>query len=100
MSILNSHQRAVIASDTGVERLIVDRTVEAYDALLREDIEMYQRLMRTAIEQMAYDRPIKLSDRPTATDKIRTLVQRAIADQWGVSFQTATARLQRMLSPT
>lgn len=97
MSILNALQRAVIASDTGVERLIVDRVTEAYDALLVEDVERYQRLMATAIVQMGYVRPITPEDRPTAVDKVRTLVQRAVADKQRVGFRVATSRMQRTL---
>ena len=97
MSILNRHQRAVISTDTKIDPILVDRVVEAYDALLRDDIKTYQHLMHTAIVQMNFGREIKMSDRPTAVDKARVICQRAIADKWQCSFQDATRRLQERL---
>jgi hypothetical protein len=93
-SILNAKQRAVIAADTHIDRLLIDRVVEAYDALLADNYNTYVFKMRTAIAQMNYGRPIRPSDRPTAVDVVRVIIQRACADKWQVSFQVATRRLQ------
>jgi hypothetical protein len=88
----------VIAVDTNIDRIIIDRVAEAYDALLRNDISLYQSKMAEAIVRMNYGRAIRKSDRPTAVDKVRTICQKSISDMWGWSFQKTTARLQRMLS--
>lgn len=94
MSVLNAHQRAVIAVDTKIAPLIIDRVAEAFDALvLHDDREGYELRMRTAIEQMGYDRPITPEDRPTAVDKIKTIVMHAYADEWHCSFREARRRL-------
>ncbi len=98
MSVLNRNQRAVVVASSGIDPILVDRVVEAYDALLRDDIKTYQHLMHTAIVQMNFGREIKSSDRPTAVDKARVICQRAIADKWQCSFQEATRRLQERLS--
>lgn len=74
------------------------RVVEAYDALLIGNITEYKMKMATAIVQMGYGRDIRPSDRPTAVDVIRTIVQQAVADMWLTTFQIATAKLQRMLT--
>lgn len=99
MSILNSNQRAVIQAATSVDRLIVDRTVEAYDALLRDDVAMYRRLIATALAQTGLPIPIPKKDKPTAVDIIKTHCIRAIADQKGWSFKRTATYLQAAASP-
>ncbi len=95
MSILSRHQRAVIAADTKIDPLIIDRVAEAYDALLRDDIVTYRHLMATAMAQLGFSP--KRRDRPTAVDKVRVICQRAIADRWCCSPQEATRRMQERL---
>lgn len=87
MSILNAHQRAVIRADTGIHELIVDRVVEAYDALLRDDVEGYKRLIATALAQQGLPALIPSEERPTAVDKVKTICIRAIADQKHWSYK-------------
>lgn len=99
MSLLNRHQRAVICVDTGVNELIVDRCVEAFDALLRGDVDSYKQLMATAWAQMGFgpDSPIRASDRPTALDTVKTICIRAYADREHISFVRAANKLRHML---
>lgn len=99
MSILNSQQRAVIAVDTKIDRLVIDRSVEAFDALVdRGDRDEYIRLMGTAIAQMGYEGPVRAQDRPTAVDKMKTIIQHAYADLWHCSFREANRRLKERLA--
>jgi len=98
VSILSSLQRQVIHADTHIDPLIIDRCCDAFDALLRDDVEAYVTYMGAAIAQLGYDGPIPMSDRPTAVDKMKTILQRACADQWGCTFLQANARLKRMLA--
>ncbi len=39
MSVLNRNQRAIVVASSGIDPILVDRVVEAYDALLRDDIK-------------------------------------------------------------
>lgn len=97
MSVLNANQRAVIAADTQIDRLIIDRCCDAFDALVdRGDVEAYKTYMGTAIAQMGMP-VVRLEDRPTAVDKVKTIIQKAYSDQWHCTFRQANARLRRML---
>lgn len=98
-TILNSRQRDVVAVDTRIDRLIIDRCVEAVDKLIVDDVEGYKTLMIQAYLQMGYGRPLRPEDHPTALDKILTIALRAYADREGEPVQKATARLQRRLKP-
>lgn len=103
MSLLNSNQRAVVAVDTKIDRLLIDRTVEAFDALIeRDDVETCKQLLAHAWAQMGFglEHPIKASDRPTALDKIKTICIKAYADREGITFKAAAARLTKMLAGT
>jgi hypothetical protein len=96
MSVLNKNQRAVIRADTGIDALIIDRCADAFDALVRGDVEGYKTYMGTAIAQMGMG-TIRFQDRPTAVDKIKTICIKALSDQWGCTFKQAASRLKRML---
>lgn len=95
-SVLNASQRAVIRADTGIDPILIDRVCDAFDALLRDDIEGYKLYMGTAIAQMGMP-VIREKDRPTAVDVVKTIAQHALADRWGCSFKKANARLKEML---
>lgn len=98
MSLLNRHQRAIIAIDTGIDPLIIDRATEAFDAVIeRDDIETYRHLMGNAIAQMGYERPIRPQDRPTAVDVIKTILLTSYARRERISYQEAVKHLRRML---
>jgi hypothetical protein len=94
MSILNSHQRAVIRADTGIDPLVIDRVVEAYDKLLADDNFGYRHTMGTAIAQLGLPIPIPEKERPTAVDKVKTIVIKAIADERHWDFKRTAAWLQ------
>lgn len=97
MSVLNAHQRAVVRSDTGIDPILIDRVCDAFDALvLRGDVEAYRTFMSTAIAQMGMG-TIRPQDRPTAVDKVKSICQRALADEWKCSFREANRRLRKML---
>lgn len=97
MSVLSAHQRAVVRTDTGIDAILIDRVCDAFDALVqRGDVEAYQTYMGTAIAQMGMD-TVRTQDRPTAVDKIKTICQHALADEWHCSFREANRRLRRML---
>lgn len=101
MSLLNAQQRAVVVIDTGINELIVDRCVEAFDALIdRGNVDEYRRLMGDAWAQQGYEpgRPIRKNDRPTALDKVKTICIRAYADRQRITFQASAERLKRMLA--
>lgn len=98
MTLLKSNQRAVIAADTHIDRLIIDRCVEAFDSLIdRDDLRGYMMLMGTAVAQMGYDRPVRRQDRPTAVDVIKTICLRAYADREGCSYQQAVSEIRHMM---
>lgn len=98
MSLLNANQRAFVRVQTGIDPLVIDRATEAYDALIEhQDIRRYQLLMGTAIVQMGYGRPVVDEDRPTAVDKIKTILVRAYAERERMSYQDAAKRITRML---
>lgn len=98
MSLLSANQRAFIAADTKIDRLIVDRATEAFDCLIdRGAIDEYKMLMSTAIAQMNYDGPIKPKDRPTAVDVIKTILIKAYADREHISYRRAVERIKRMM---
>lgn len=100
MSLLSRNQRAVIVADTRIDPLIVDRATEAFDALItRGDVDEYKRLMGNAWAQMGFDLETmpKPQDRPTAVDKIKTILIKAYADQEHISFTRAVVRLRKML---
>lgn len=97
-SVLSRQQREVIIADTRIDRLVVDRVVDAFDALLRDDRAGYVTYMRTAIAQMGYEGPITANDRPTAVDKLKTICIHAIArEHWRCSYRQAHARLTQMI---
>lgn len=98
VSVLSAHQRDVIRADTSIDPLIIDRVADAFDALvLRDDVEAYQTFMGHAIAQMGMP-TVRAQDRPTAVDKIKTICQHALADEWHCSFREANRRLRRMLA--
>lgn len=100
MTLLTRHQRDVIIADTQIHELIVDRCVEAFDALIdKGDVDEYTRLMTQAWVQMGYGpgNPIKTTDRPTALDKVKTICIRAYADQKHIPYLRAAQRLKRMM---
>lgn len=100
MSLLNRGQRAVIVADTGIDPLIVDRATDAFDALVdRGDTEAYRQAMAHAWAQMGFglNNPIRSSDRPTALDKIKTILIKAYADREHIDFKRAATKLKRML---
>lgn len=100
-SLLSRQQRAIVVADTGIHELIVDRATEAFDALTqRGDVGEYQRLMGNAWAQMGFEpgRPIQAKDRPTAVDKVKTIIIRAYADREQISFKTAAARLDLLVN--
>jgi hypothetical protein len=98
MSILSPIQRDVIRADTKINALVIDRVADAFDALIsRGDVDAYTQYMKTAIVQMAYDRPIRPQDRPTAVDIVKTICIKAYADEKHISFQRAAVRLREML---
>lgn len=98
MSLLSANQRAIIAVDTKIDRLIIDRATEAFDALIdRGDVDSYRHLMSTAYAQMGFQGPVRVQDRPTALDKIKTILIRAYADQEHIPFQRAVVRLRTQL---
>lgn len=92
-------QRAVVVADTGIHELIVDRATEAFDALIdRGDVEEYKRLMGQAWAQQGFDvgTPVRAADRPTALDKVKTILIHAYADREHIPFQRAVVKLKRM----
>jgi hypothetical protein len=89
MSILNLNQRAVIRIDTGIDQLIIDRVVEAYDALLAGNLDEYKMKMGAALAQQNIPVPIPDHERPTAIDKIKTICIKAIADERHWDFKRA-----------
>lgn len=98
MTLLNRSQRAAFIASSGIDPLILDRATDAFDALIdRGDISAYRRYMSTAIEQMAYGRPVRAQDRPTAVDACKTVLIHAYADQKHISFQRAAERVKQML---
>jgi len=94
MSILNLQQRAVIRVDTGIDQLIIDRVVEAYDALIAGNVEEYKMKMGAAIAQQGIPVPIPDHERPTAIDKIKTFCIRAFADDRHWDFKRAAQYLR------
>lgn len=98
MSLLSSNQRAFIAVDTQIHPLIIDRTTEAFDALIeRGDMSSYNTLMSTAIAQMGYDRPVRQEDRPTAVDVMKTILIKAYADREHISYRKSLVKIKRMM---
>lgn len=100
MSLLNRNQRAVVVASTSIHPLIVDRATEAMDALVeRGDVATYRTLMGVAWAQMGFDEahPIRPSDRPTALEKVKTILIRAYADQQHISFRKAHKKLEAMI---
>lgn len=88
MSVLNRQQRQVIRADTMIDPLLIDRVADAYDCLMRDDIEGYKHQMLVAGIQQG---PVNEQDRPTAIDKVKTICIRSIAQQKRWSYQR-TAR--------
>lgn len=98
MSLLSAYQRSIVRTSTSIDPLIIDRVTEAFDALIDHgDIARYELLISTAIAQMGYDRPIREGDRPTAVDKVKTILIKAYADEKHISFGKAASRLRQML---
>jgi hypothetical protein len=97
-TLLKDQQRRVILADTGIDRILLDRCCDAFDALInRGDVDAYKVNMKTAIVQMGYGRPIKEKDRPTAVDKAKTILIKAYADREHITFQQSAARIKRLL---
>jgi hypothetical protein len=95
LSILSSDQRAVIRVSTGIDQLVIDRVVEAYDALLADNREAYMTLMATAMAQAdCMPGQVKQRDRPTAIDKMKTICIRRIADMRHWSFKRTAKYLE------
>jgi hypothetical protein len=100
MSLLNANQRAVIRVQTGIDPFIIDRATDAFDALIeRNDVQAFGRFMSTAWVQMGFgpQNPVTPEDRPTALDKIKTILIRAYAERERIGFQQAANRITRML---
>lgn len=97
MSVLNAGQRQVIRADTGIDKILIDRVCDAYDCLLKDDVDGYKFNMIQAFAQQGIDPPIRKEDRPTAMDKIKTICIKAISDEWRCSFRSARLRLERRL---
>lgn len=94
MSLLNANQRAIVVADTQIDPLIVDRATEAFDALIKGDVDTYRVLMATAYAQMGY--MPRAQDRPHAVDKVKTILIRAYADELHIPFGRAARRLRDM----
>lgn len=97
-SVLTRQQRAFVRADTKIDALVIDRVCDAYDALLRDDVESYKRYMATAIAQMGYDGPVPARDRPSAVDVVKTICIHSLKDRWGCTYLIAVTRVKRMLS--
>lgn len=99
-SVLSSHQRAVVRADTHIDPFIIDRCCDAFDALLmRGDRDQYVTYMTAAVAQLGYEGPIPDKDRPTAVDKMKTILIHAVArEQWRCSYLQAHARLTKMIA--
>lgn len=99
-TLISSDRRAIISMQTGISRLIVDRSTEAFDALIqRGDVEEYRRLMGQAWVQMGYEpgAPIRAEDRPTALDRMKTMLIHAYAREEHIPPLRAAEKLKRML---
>lgn len=99
-SLIPLERRQIIAVDTGINPLIVDRATEAFDALIqRGDVEEYRRKMADAWAQMGYgpDAPIKAEDRPTALDRMKNMLIHAYAIDQHISPMVAAVKLKRMI---
>lgn len=97
MTLLSTNQREFIAVDTKINTMVIQRCVDAFDCLLRDDRDGYVTHMGTAIALLGYEGSIPASDRPTAVDKMKTILTRAYADQKKISFKQAHHRLTKML---
>lgn len=99
MSLLNAQQREIIRVDTGIDRLIIDRVVEAFDAAIqRGDRDAYIHLIKTAYAQQGIDLPIPEEEKPTAVDIVKTICIRAYADELHVPFKVAAQRMRDLLA--
>jgi hypothetical protein len=99
MTIIARLEREIIAQHTGIDRLIVDRSVEAFDALVdHQDRSTYETLMATAIAQMGYERPIRRQDHPTAVDRMKHIIIHCYARQWHITYPRARARIMEMMA--
>lgn len=99
MTVLNRHQRDVIRVDTGIDPILIDRVVDAYDALLeRDDVEGYKTYMTTAVTQLGYENIVPPEkDRPTPVDIIKSFCIKAVADKRGWSFKRTAHYLEEYL---
>jgi len=90
-TILSRSQRDFVRADTMISPVVIERCVDAFDHLLRDDREGYIRHMATAVALVG-DAP-----KPTAVDVMKTILTRACADRWNTTFRQAHARLTKML---
>lgn len=97
MTLLTTQQRAIICADTQLDRILLDRCVDAFDVLLKGDVDGYKLHMSTAVMQMGYEGPVRPQDRPTAVDKAKTLIIHAYADREHIPYQRAVERLRKLL---
>ena len=100
MTLISSDRRAIIAMQTGIDRLIVDRATEAFDALTqRGDVGEYRQKMADAWAQMGFDatHPVRDEDRPTALDRMKLMLVAIYAREEHISPAAAAVRLKRML---
>lgn len=97
-TLLKDSQRRIVIASSGIDRILLDRCVDAFDALVnRGDVDAYKVHMQNAIVQMNYGRPIQEKDRPTAVDKAKTILIKAYADREAINFQAAAARIKKLL---
>lgn len=98
VSLLSREQRTVIRADTKINPILIDRVVDAFDALInRGDVDAYNVHMRTAYAQQGVPLPIPAHERPCAVDKIKTICIKAYSDELHISFKAAATRLRKML---
>jgi hypothetical protein len=97
MSIMSREERAVVQARTHISPFIVDRCCDAFDAILRDDREMYVHNIMTAIAQLGLPMPIPEHEKPTAVDRMKSILMVKLADEWHVSFPTTIERIRLML---
>lgn len=91
MSVLTNTQRQVVRADTGVDPILIDRVADAYERLLKDDVEGYKQHMANALAQQNI--PVNQLDNErrtngaTAVDIIKTICIKSIADERHWSFE-------------
>lgn len=81
MSLLSSTDRAAYHAQTGIDPLIIDRVVEGYDALIKDNQQEYRHKIATALAQQGIPSPIPESEKPTAVDFVKMMCLARIADE-------------------